>query len=271
MGTDRYEKMFRRLAEKGEGAFVPFAVAGDPNPDTGGRIFTAMVEAGADALEMGFPYSDPVADGSTIQKAHIRALGAGVSTAGCWRMVGGVRERFPDVPIGLLVYANIVEAAGLDRFYSMAEEHGADSVLAADVPTVEARPYIKAALRHGIRPVMIAAPNCTEEHLRSIASGAGGYTYVVTRAGVTGADVRAQMDHRDLIGKLEGLGAPPCLLGFGISRPEDVRGAMDAGAAGAISGSAVVQIIEDNLSDPEAMLRGIGDFVSVMKKATRRR
>jgi tryptophan synthase alpha chain len=166
------------------------------------------------------------------------------------------------------VYANIVEAHGIEQFYRNAAEAGVDSVLVADVPTIEAAPYVRAARDCGVDPVLIAAPNCTKDQLKQIAGMSSGYTYLVSRSGVTGADSRAATSHEGLTGTLEGFGAPPCLLGFGISTPEHVRGALRGGAAGAISGSAVVDLIERNISDREMMLRQLKGFVSRMKEAT---
>jgi tryptophan synthase alpha chain len=122
--SDRYATMFRALAERREGAFVPFSVAGDPDPATSLEIFLTLAKSGADALEVGFPFSDPVADGPTIQKADMRALSSKVRIKDAWEILGTVRERFPRLPIGLLVYANLVEVSGHDAFYAKAAEVG---------------------------------------------------------------------------------------------------------------------------------------------------
>jgi tryptophan synthase alpha chain len=266
--STRYEAMFGRLAEAGQGAFVPFAVLGDPDAETSFQILEAMVRGGADALELGIAFSDPLADGPTLQAAARRALEAGVRTRGAFEMVRRLRERHPELPLGLLVYANLVEAQGREAFYRRASAAGVDSVLVADVPTLEARPYVEAAQLAGVEPVLIAAPNSAPGHLRDVARLSGGYTYVVTRAGVTGADAEARTAHRRLIEALLSEGAPPCLLGFGISRPEHVRAALGAGAAGAISGSAVALRIEQGLADVPALLAGLAGLVGEMKAAT---
>jgi tryptophan synthase alpha chain len=268
--SDRYASMFGALAERNEGAFVPFSVAGDPNPDASRQIFLTLAQSGADALEVGFPFSDPVADGPTIQKADMRALSSKVRIKNAWEILGIVRKRFPRLPIGLLVYANLVEVSGHDTFYAKAAEVGIDSVLVADVPTVEAVPYADCAKRHGIDPVLIATPNCTEQHLKEIVRLSKGYTYVVTRTGVTGTDRAVHTEHHELIAKLQSLGAPPCLIGFGISTPEHVRNVLKSGAAGAICGSAVVQIVEKYAGDVTALLPALRDFIAPMKAATRK-
>ena len=266
---DRYAETFGKLRARGEGAFIPFAVLGDPDLETSLTLVRALVRAGADALELGIPFSDPVADGPTIQAADVRALAAGVDTAGALSLVRAVREEYPDLPVGLLVYANLVVARGARTFYRAAAAAGVDSVLVADVPTVEAEPFVGDALAEGILPVLIATPTCSGAHLEAVARLSRGYTYVVTRTGVTGVDDAAQTDHRGLCARLERLGAAPPVLGFGISRPRHVREALAAGAAGAISGSAVVKLMEKNLADPRAAVTALEEFVAAMKRATR--
>jgi tryptophan synthase alpha chain len=268
--SDRYRKLFAALVEQKRGAFIPFTVLGDPNPELGLKIACALVEAGADALELGIAFSDPVADGPTIQLADQRALAAGVRLADAWGITRELRRRYPELPMGLLVYANLVESKGAESFYRAAKEAGIDSVLVADVPTLEAPPYLAAAERCGIQPVLIATPSASDAQLEKIAKGSRGYTYVVTRVGVTGADESASVRHDALLTRLASLGAPPSVLGFGISKPAHVRQAIAAGAAGAISGSAVVKVIERHLEDPEQMLRQLEAFVKEMKTGTLR-
>jgi tryptophan synthase alpha chain len=267
--TDRYATMFDALTKRKEGAFVPFSVAGDPDSSTSLDILLTLAQSGADALEVGLPFSDPVADGPTIQKADMRALSSKVRIRDAWKILGAVRERFPYLPIGLLVYANLVEVSGHDAFYKKAFEVGIDSVLVADVPTVEATPYADCAKRHGIDPVLIATPNCSERHLKEIARLSRGYTYVVTRTGVTGTDRAVHTENHQLISNLRSFGAPPCLIGFGISTPEHVRNVLKSGAAGAICGSALVQIVEKHANDVKALLPALKDFITEMKAATR--
>jgi tryptophan synthase alpha chain len=251
--------MFGRLRGRGEGAFGAFAMLGDPDIETSAAILDALVEAGADMIEVGIPFSDPVADGPVIQAASVRALAGGTRTADCLRLLAAFRERHPEVPVGILTYANIVLARGLDAFYRAAAEAGVDSVLVADVPMIEARPFLAAARAAGVAPVLIAAPNTPPERLKRIAQEGEGYTYCVARAGVTGADEEVRFAG-DVIAALNEAGAPPPVLGFGIARPEHVRQALAAGAAGVISGSAIVERI--------ARGKDIRPFVAAMKAAT---
>lgn len=268
MTQDRYRQTFQGLRARREGAFVPFTVLGDPDPETSLAIVRALVRGGADALELGIPFSDPVADGPVIQAADVRALAAGVRPAHAWEIVRAVRAESPALPIGLLVYANLVEARGREPFYRSAAEAGVDSILVADVPTLEAVAFAECARRAGVQPVLIATPNSDDRHLQAIARLGGGYTYVVTRVGVTGADREAQSNQAGLLEKLRGFGAPPALVGFGVSRPEHVRAALADGAVGAICGSAIVRRIEQNLGDRAALLAAVEALVRELKAAT---
>lgn len=266
---ERYHQLFKQLKEKKEGAFVPFVTLGDPNPALSLRIIDALVEGGADALELGIPFSDPLADGPTIQNAALRAFASGVTPAQCFEMLTAIRQKYPTIPIGLLMYANLVFSPGIDAFYAKCAAVGVDSVLVADVPVEESREFRTGALNHAVAPIFICPPNADDALLREIASHGRGYTYLVSRAGVTGAESRAQLPLHHLIEKLTEYHAAPPLLGFGISEPSQVREAIQAGAAGAISGSAIVKIIENNLDNPEQMLAKLKQFVVEMKAATR--
>jgi tryptophan synthase alpha chain len=256
----RYAAMFDRLRALGEGAFGAFAMLGDPDADASAAILDSLVEGGADMIEVGIPFSDPVADGPVIQAAAVRALAAGTRTADCFRLLAAFRERHPDVPVGILTYANIVMARGRDAFYRAAAEAGVDSVLVADVPLIEAGPFLQAASAAGVAPVLIAAPNTPPERLRRIADEGAGYTYCVARAGVTGADEEVSFAG-DVIAALKGAGAPPPVLGFGIAEPAHVRLALQAGATGVIAGSAIVGRI--------ARSEDLRPFIAAMKAATR--
>ena len=250
----RYAAMFERLGD--EGAFGAFVMLGDPAACS----LDMLVEAGADMIEVGIPFSDPVADGPVIQAAAQRALDAGVRVADCFRMIAEFRARHPDVPLGILTYANLVIArAGFTR---EAAEAGADSLLIADVPALEAEPFTREMAQADIEPVLIAAANTPSATLRRIAELAKAYTYCVSRAGITGAHAEGQFDGT-LIERLAQAGAPPPIFGFGISAPEHVRAALDTGAVGVICGSAIV----------DCAARG-GDVVALvraLKTATRER
>lgn len=266
----RYSKMFERLSGMNQGAFVPFVTVGDPNKEQSLEIIRTLIAGGADALELGIPFSDPIADGPTIQMASIRALGSGVHPSDCFDIIKSIREEHKDIPIGLLLYSNLVMAQGIDHFYQLAAQAGVDSILIADVPVREVAPFLEAAKRNNIEQILIAPPNASEETMQAIATHSAGYTYLLGRAGVTGAETDAEMPASELVSRLGKLNVAPPLLGFGISRPEQVQAAIAAGAAGAISGSATVKIIEKHLSDSGKMLDELQKFVQDMKQATQK-
>ncbi|WP_311471712.1 tryptophan synthase subunit alpha [uncultured Actinomyces sp.] len=283
----RYSRMFSRLRAAGEGAFVPFVMLGDPTPELSEEVVEALINGGADALELGAPFSDPVADGPTIQRAHIRALEAGAGFADALAVVGRVRARHAEIPIGLLVYGNVPFAVGPQKFYEACAKAGVDSVLLPDVPVREGDAFSAAAAAAGVDAVYIAPPSADAQTLDAVAASSRGYVYAVSRAGVTGAERAASTAGLAAsVARLRADAAAPVMLGFGISRPDQVAEAIAAGADGAISGSATVRIVEAHVpalaaaagGDPAglaaavaAMRAELGDFVTAMKAASRRR
>ncbi len=241
---DRYSALFERLGREHRGALVPFAILGYPTPERSLEWIEALLPH-ADALELGLPFSDPIADGPVIQTASHQALTAGARLDSGLALVCQLRTRHPELPIGLLVYANLVYQPGLDPFYERVHAAGADSVLIPDVPSEEAQPFVDAARRQGIAPILIAPPNAPEAALARIAKLASGYIYVVSRSGVTGTEQQAGRPQARLFEKLRALGAPPGLVGFGISSPEDVRAALAQGASGVIVGSSLIEKSRD--------------------------
>ncbi len=272
----RYQQTFNDLATKNEKAFIPFVMIGDPNAEQSLSAIKALIDAGADALELGIPFSDPSADGVTIQMAALRAMEAGINTDVCIEVLAKVREYAPNIPIGLLLYGNLVFARGIDNFYRDMAQVGVDSVLIADIPIRESQPFREAALKYNVAPIFIAPPNASDETLKDVCAYSHGYTYVLSRAGVTAVDVEQQTEHATTASPAQSListlnkyqGASP-VLGFGISTPQQVRDALSAGASGAISGSAVVRIIEDNLNDHARMITELTQFITSMKAATK--
>ena len=252
----RYATMFERL--NGHGAFGAFLMLGDPDLKTSAQLLDAVVEGGADMIEVGIPFSDPVADGPVIQAAACRALAAGVRVSDCLELLAGFRARHPAVPVGILTYANIVAAR--TGFMRDAADAGADSLLIADVPVLEAERFTGDMEQAGIEPVLIVAANTPESTLKRIASLSKAYTYCVSRAGITGTHAGGEFD-AGLIQRVKAAGAPPPVFGFGISRPEHVRRALSAGARGVICGSAIVDLVSR---------RGdVASFVQSLKAVTR--
>lgn len=265
----RYKRMFSQLQEQQEGAFIPFITLGDPDLEQSEKIIQTLIDNGADALELGLPFSDPVADGPTIQRASMRALASQVTIQQCFALLQRIRVHNNDIPLGLLVYGNLVMAQGREQFYQRCAQAGVDSVLVADVPVREGSAFKDAANRAGVAQVFIAPPDASPASLQNIVRHSQGYIYLLSRAGVTGANQQLQAPAAKLISYLQAHQGAPAVLGFGISTPEHVKTAIKAGALGAISGSAVVQRIEDNLADQASMLKSLADFTRSMKAATR--
>ena len=266
---DRYTKLFTNLDAKNQGAFVPFVTIGDPNKETSLQIIDALVQAGADALELGIPFSDPLADGPTIQAANIRALDSGMTPDDCFDILRKIRAKYADIPMGLLLYANLVYANGIENFYTKCKDAGVDSILIADVPVHESKDFLKVAEKTGIQQIFIAPPDATDDLLQTISKLGSGYTYLLSRVGVTGTETAANLPVEQVLAKLKEYNAPKPILGFGISTPQQVSEAIKAGASGAISGSATVNIIENNLGDNEKMISELKEFVSGMKVGTK--
>ncbi|NIG62753.1 MAG: tryptophan synthase subunit alpha [Serratia symbiotica] len=269
---ERYQTLFKHLESNKEGAFVPFVTLGDPNPALSLQIIDTLIESGADALELGIPFSDPLADGPVIQGASLRAFAVGVTPNQCFELLTEIRQKHPSLPIGLLMYANLVFHNGIDVFYQRCADVDVDSVLIADVPFEESAPFRAAAARHRIAPIFICPPNADDDLLRKISSHGRGYTYLLSRAGVTGTESRSQLPQHNLINlinKLREYHAAPPLQGFGISDPTQVKSALRSGAVGTISGSAIVKIIAQNHANPIEILAKVANFVSAMKAATR--
>ncbi len=178
-------------------------------------------------MELGFPFSDPLLDGPVIQAANNRALNAGHSTEDSFKLLAKVRSKYPEIPISLLLCANLIFAKGLDNFYQRCAEVGVDAVLVADIPLLAKEDYVQAAKKHGIQPVFICPPNADAKTVQGVAENSEGYL--------------SNLD--TLVEQLKAHKAPPILQGFGIAQPAQVKEALQLGAAGAISGSATVKII----------------------------
>ncbi|NLU63555.1 tryptophan synthase subunit alpha [Rhodococcus sp. HNM0563] len=255
--------MFSRLETAREAALIPYFVVGDPSPERFLELVDIAVRSGADALELGIAFSDPLADGPTIQAAAGRVLASGVTAEDSLDLVSAVRRAHPDLPIGLLVYANIVE--NIPGFAQRCVDAGVDSLLVPDAPLEE---HLPAAEADGIRRVYILPPNADQQVIDAVASRSEGYVYVTSRAGVTGASATVS-EHigMHLPGLRERESAPP-VLGFGISSPEQVNQAVDAGFAGVIVGSAIVSLVAAHLGDRERLGEVLADSIRTMKSAT---
>ncbi len=277
----RYTNLFERLDQAGEGAFVPFIMLNDPSPDASYEIISTAIDAGADALELGVPFSDPVADGPTVAESHLRALDGGSTVNSCLELIARIREAYPEIPIGMLIYGNVPFTRGLDSFYAEFAAAGADSVLIPDVPVREGGPFIEAAEKAGVDPIFIAPAQASETTLEGVSAASKGYIYAISRDGVTGTERESSTAGlEDVVNNIKRFGGAPILLGFGISSPQHVADAIAAGASGAITGSAITKIIASHcegehpnpstIKDLAGLKKELTEFVSAMKAATKK-
>lgn len=265
---NRYKKKFAELKKKRQGAFIPFVTIGDPDYSTSLRIIKRLIDSGADVLELGLAFSDPIADGKTIQAADVRALEAGIDTNKVFGLLKKVRAYNKEIPIGLLVYYNLIYRRGIEKFYKDAKDAGVDGILAADVPVEEAGPLLKVAKKYRINQIFLVTPTTTEKRLKNILRHASGFIYLVTLLGVTGAREELQKETIKLIRMVRPYTKLPICAGFGISKPKHVKTVLKAGCDGVIAGSAVVNIIAKNLKNERRMLKEVSDYVKRMKDAT---
>lgn len=235
--------------QSGRTAFMPFLVAGDPDQSTSLKVFKSLAPY-ADMFEIGFPYSDPLADGPTIQAADERALSAGIDTEKVFDIIAKVRT-FYNKPITVLVYANLVYQYGLDAFYKKAAQVGINGILVPDVPFEEAEPFVKAAKKNKVSPIFMITQTTTDSRLKKILSYAEGYLYLVSVLGVTGSRDALGKETFEFIKRIRKHTALPLALGFGISRKEQIERAAKAGINGVIVGSAIIKVLQANLKSPE--------------------
>ncbi|MFA5272958.1 MAG: tryptophan synthase subunit alpha [Candidatus Peribacter sp.] len=233
------------LKRKKKPLFVPFVVLGDPDRQQSVQIIRQLVESGADALELGLPFSDPPADGPVIQEADTRALRAGIRVDDCFKILKEVRF-FTDIPIGLLVYYNLILQRGIEKFYRDCKRSGVNSVLVADLPLEHAEEVVPIAKAQNIAPVFLVSEVTTDERLKKIVKIAEGYLYVVSYLGVTGVTNAVLVEKMsETIGRARKHSKLPLLVGFGINTPEQAKAAIQAGADGVIVGSRIVKEIPD--------------------------
>ncbi|WP_068994454.1 tryptophan synthase subunit alpha [Kangiella sediminilitoris] len=262
--------MFKRVREEGQLAYIPFVVVGDPNKELSLDIIDTLVANGADGLELGLAFSDPVADGPVIQQATLRPLANQFSISDGLELIGEVRLRYPELPIGLLTYANLAFAQGLENFFNKCRLAGIDSVLIADCPVKESKLFSDVAESQGVDLVFIAPPDATDEVLQQIAATSRGYTYVLSRKGITGTEVAANKASTKFLDTLKKFNSPPLVQGFGISEPQHVFDAANAGVDGIITGSAIVNLINQHYNNPQIMLEHIGEYVRSIAQAAHR-
>lgn len=265
-----YKQVFSELAEQKRPALIPFFVIGDPDYQTSLDIIKTSIDAGADILELGIPFSDPIADGPTIQKADIRARNAGMNIQKALQFVSNVKE-YKDIPVGLLLYYNLVYRYGTEKFFVDFHQAGVNSVLIADLSIDDADETAPPARSAGLDTVFMVTPNTKPERIKLIASKTTGFIYTVSVFGVTGSRENLSDLVEGLVAKLKQLTSVPVCVGFGISKPEHAASIAGAGADGVIIGSKIVGLIEKNLMNKQKMLGEISGFLTEVRKSMENR
>lgn len=252
------------FAELNRAALIPFFVLGDPDFDTSFEIIKAAIDAGADILELGVAFSDPIADGPTIQKADIRALGSGVGIEEARQLIAKIKA-YKDIPIGLLMYYNLIYQYGAEKFFADFAAAGVNSVLVADLSIDDADEILAAVKNAGMDTVFMVTPNTEPERTKRIAENCTGFIYTVSLLGVTGGRDQLSDMVKPLISRLKAITDVPVCVGFGVSKPEHAVQLAKAGADGVIIGSRIVRIIEDNLSDKKSIPEKVAQFIKEIK------
>ena len=267
-GVERIDRLFARMKAEGRAAFVAYLVAGDPGPEASMEMLRGLPGAGADIIELGYPFSDPMAEGPTIQKASQRAIAAGMTLKGTLAMAAGLREVDEDTPVILMGYLNPLISHGLERFAADAAAAGVDGLIVVDCPPEEADPLADALDANGLALIRLATPTSDDERLKVVVRRTSGFVYYVSVAGVTGvkeadADVVAPAVAR--VRRASGL---PVAVGFGIRSPERAA-AVARVADAAVVGSALVDEIAAALERNEPVAPRVMAKVRVLAQAVR--
>jgi len=262
----RIQRRFAKLAAEGRKALIPYVTAGDPDPQATVPLLHALVEAGADLVEIGVPFSDPMADGPVIQAACERALAHGVTLRDVMSMVREFRSSDDETPLVLMGYLNPIEAMGAGRFADTAREAGIDGVLTVDLPPEETDTLLPELRRVGLDPIFLTAPTTTDDRLRSIASTASGFIYYVSLKGVTGSKDLDVESVAKKLGEVRRHSDLPLGVGFGIATPE-AAAAVAKVADAVVVGSALVRRLAENAALPEVGRSEAAKLLAAMRHA----
>lgn len=259
----RIAQLFENLKRDGRKALIAYITAGDPSPERTPALVDALVRGGADLIELGVPFSDPIADGPVIQQAGERALRAGTTLKRVLEIAAEIRER-SEVPLLLFTYLNPVVRYGLEKLAADAAACGIDGCLLTDASVEEAHEYIGVMQRHGLDTVFLAAPTSTERRLKLVAQYSSGFVYLVSRTGVTGERESLSDAVAPLVQSVRAVTSLPLAVGFGISKPEHVA-ELGKQVEGVVVGSAIVRLIEQNRDNPSLEIQ-LESFVRELKR-----
>jgi tryptophan synthase alpha chain len=258
-----YKQVFSELKHA---AVIPFFVIGDPDYKTSLKIVKSAIDAGADILELGIPFSDPIADGPTIQKADIRSLKNGMTVKKALKFITEIKKH-KDIPIGLLMYYNLIFQYGTEKFFRDFHKAGVNSVLVADLSIDDADEILAPAQNAGLDTDFMVTPNTNPQRMKLIASKTTGFIYAVSLLGVTGSRNTLSNAVDGLVKNIKKITDVPVCVGFGISKPEHAVQVAKAGADGVIIGSRIVGIIEENIGNKKKCLNEISKFIQKVKSA----
>ena len=264
MAANRLETLFARLQTENRPALVTFVTAGDPDPDTGYRIFSGLANAGADIIELGMPFSDPMADGPAIQLANQRALAAGMTLEKTLGQVEAFRRQDPDTPIILMGYYNPIYHYGVKPFLERALDAGVDGLIVVDLPSEEDDELCHPARAQGIDWIRLTTPTTNDERLKTVLKNASGFVYYVSIAGITGTASARHSDVREALSRIRRQTDLPLAGGFGIKNAEHVRTTGEYADA-VVVGSAIINIVRschENNTDTAETVRQVSEFVA---------
>ncbi len=262
----RIESSFQKLKEQGRTALIPFVTAGDPQPGVTVPLMHAMVEAGADLIELGVPFSDPMADGPVIQRSSERALEHHVSLHDVLEMVREFRRDNQDTPVILMGYLNPMEVMGYEAFAEAAADAGVDGALTVDMPPEEAEEFLAAIRPREVDPIFLLAPTSTEQRIKRICNAASGFVYYVSVKGITGASHLAIDEVSEKVAAIRAVTALPVGVGFGIKDADSARAVAQVADA-VIVGSAIVNRMERLAEQPEAIAPEVAGFLASLRQA----
>ena len=257
---NRINKKFQELREQGASAFMPYLCAGDPNPELTPKLLLTLVEAGADLIELGVPFSDPIADGPTIQRASERALTHNISLQQILEIVAAIRPE-TDIPIAIMSYYNPIFRMGEETFCKAAQAAGVDGLIVPDLPPEQAKPLLEVAPKYNLATIFLVAPTSPPERMQLIASVSTGFIYCVSVTGVTGARTMLSDEVAPMITELRKHTDKPISVGFGVSTSEQATQVAQV-ADGVIVGSAIINVVEEHIDDEAKLLTAVKQFAS---------
>jgi tryptophan synthase alpha chain len=268
---NRIDSKFNELKSKNQKALICYVVAGYPDIKTSEHIITSLINGGADIIEIGIPFSDPIADGATIQDAIQSSLISGTTPDMCLELASRIRKTFPNIPLIIMTYSNILYRIGYMQFAEKAKENGIDGLIIPDIPIEESKEYLNTVQNTGLSTIFLVSPNTSEKRLKMISRICTGFLYVISVYGTTGE--RKGFDEYTIesikrVKKVTAADELPLAVGFGISTPQHVKYMVDAGADAVIIGSAIIKKIKE-IKDKKLLFNTLNKFIYELKNSCR--